>query len=542
MSRNAFLGYHPSLRRTALASTYLRRPFLALLQYRGLHPQSHQPECGSVRYPHLQAGHEFVVRDRVEVSLEVRVVYLPTSFFDVLPDFAQCLVCRSFRAESVRTVQEVRFKDWFQDEHGGRLDSLAELHLWVQVRFALFPVSFRIGTFLVQAALSSSCFSMLLAGFLGSTGVTPLLCYYEPLRIPLPPLAVIHFRFTLGSTHDEGLPGSSASLSVRALHNRPGRPRGCSCSLLPLGCQASPSSVSWPPPVSVTRPNRFAFARARTFDFGTVSRPTPGQVDPSRTGPLLPVGCPRRRGRVYVMNEQLSRPVPFNQTGSPGFSWRSEDTKGSGIGAPTRRMVVFLETLSGVFVRGRRVSRAARALGPGPRRCRGRGSPNLRFHRRIRLPQKVPLLGVFVSSCLRVRSRGRARERGHPVRSTAAHGLRGPPTSSRRPFGTTVYADRGLPARSTAAEMLSSPKRSGSGGPSPSKAVIDSTTPRRLPARLGVLCVSREPTRDSSLARTQGKCCGRDARAPCKHCNEVLGKPCPYEVFNTCRFGDGHGH
>jgi hypothetical protein len=64
---------------------------------------------------------------------------------------------------------------------------------------------------------------------LGSTGVTPLPRYYEPLRIPTintervtdspQVIALQRNPFALGSTSD--LPGSSADLSTRALPNHP---------------------------------------------------------------------------------------------------------------------------------------------------------------------------------------------------------------------------------------------------------------------------------------------------------------------------------
>ena len=62
---------------------------------------------------------------------------------------------------------------------------------------------------------------------LGSTGVTPLLRYYGPLRHPLG-----HSRLCIPATRwlcasQEGLPGSSTDLSTRAAPNRPGRPAGC---------------------------------------------------------------------------------------------------------------------------------------------------------------------------------------------------------------------------------------------------------------------------------------------------------------------------
>jgi len=89
---------------------------------------------------------------------------------------------------------------------------------------------------------------------LGSTGITPLPCYYGPLRIPTvhtervidspPELTLQRNPFTLGITSD--LPGSSADLSTRALPNHPGQSHRFFRSFIPGGWQASPLSEGWP--------------------------------------------------------------------------------------------------------------------------------------------------------------------------------------------------------------------------------------------------------------------------------------------------------
>jgi hypothetical protein len=89
---------------------------------------------------------------------------------------------------------------------------------------------------------------------LGSTGITPLPRYYEPIRIPTvntervidSPTALPLRRnpFALGITSD--LPGSSADLSTRALPYHPGQPHRFFRSFIPGGWQASPHSEGWP--------------------------------------------------------------------------------------------------------------------------------------------------------------------------------------------------------------------------------------------------------------------------------------------------------
>ena len=74
--------------------------------------------------------------------------------------------------------------------------------------------SLRNGIF-IQAVFSSSYVCMFSVRPLGSTGVTPLLRYYRPLR---------HCWLCASQ---EGFPGSSADLSTRAAPNHPGTPGGC---------------------------------------------------------------------------------------------------------------------------------------------------------------------------------------------------------------------------------------------------------------------------------------------------------------------------
>ena len=102
-----------------------------------------------------------------------------------------------------------------------------------------------------QSAHSPSYGRTSLAGLLGSTGITPLPCYYEPIRLPARPtdgyvfpLAVEAFGLT-----GPGLPGSLTDLSARAVPNHPGGLDGCTCSWLDRRWQASPYPEGWPPPL-----------------------------------------------------------------------------------------------------------------------------------------------------------------------------------------------------------------------------------------------------------------------------------------------------
>ncbi len=98
-------------------------------------------------------------------------------------------------------------------------------------------------------------------GALRSTGITPLLHYYGPLRLPARPSHGYVFPPNVAglSRTTPGLPGSSTDLSARAVPSHPGRPDGCTRSLLPHRRLASPFPAGWPPPSCVTRPNRVRF-------------------------------------------------------------------------------------------------------------------------------------------------------------------------------------------------------------------------------------------------------------------------------------------
>jgi len=132
-------------------------------------------------------------------------------------------------------------------------------------RYEPFSYPFRYGASVAQADLLSFRVNMTEVRLLGSTGITPLPSYYEPLRIPTvntervidspSALSLQRNPFTLGITSD--LPGSSADLSTRALPNHPGQSHRFFRSFIPGGWQASPSSEGWPlSKFSVTRPKQ----------------------------------------------------------------------------------------------------------------------------------------------------------------------------------------------------------------------------------------------------------------------------------------------
>ena len=110
----------------------------------------------------------------------------------------------------------------------------------------------RNGAFMAQAESPFFDRNMTEVQPLGSTGITPLPCYYGPLRLPATAGSRVIDSprpLSVSPTHTmPGLPGSSADLSSRALPNHPERSNGCLHSFLPRQWQASTSSAGWPPP------------------------------------------------------------------------------------------------------------------------------------------------------------------------------------------------------------------------------------------------------------------------------------------------------
>ena len=168
-------------------------------------------------------------------------------------------------------------------------------------------VCFRYGAFNTHADLLSFHENMTEVRLLGSTGITPLPRYYEPLRIPTvndervidspPTLSLRRNPFALGITSD--LPGSSADLSTRALPNHPEQSHRFFRSFIAGGWQASPILEGWP--------LLFKCNEAETGSLTLGSRLRRQGVQPlrpsylQRTGLTPPVWLPSRdRPRLHI--------------------------------------------------------------------------------------------------------------------------------------------------------------------------------------------------------------------------------------------------
>src|SRR6266446_4500489 len=114
---------HPALGRAACRPGGLRRPPWGggWFDHFGFQPAAEQVEDRPVCDPHTHTGHELVVRYRVEVPLEVRVIHRLIPGLEVAAYLCQSLVGRAPRAKPVGAVQEVGFENRFEDQQGGRL-------------------------------------------------------------------------------------------------------------------------------------------------------------------------------------------------------------------------------------------------------------------------------------------------------------------------------------------------------------------------------------------------------------------------------------
>jgi hypothetical protein len=152
--------------------------------------------------------------------------------------------------------------------------------------------------------------------------------YYGPLRLPaVADSEVIDSPRALPADKpagtSPGLPGSYTGLSAHALLNHPGRPSGCSHSLLPRRWQASPNLGGWPPPSMCNE------AESGSLTLGLTPSSSRGEnplSPPSNIHGDRPTSCvrlPLTGDRNYMPNEQLAPMTPLSHIDQPGLSWRT---------------------------------------------------------------------------------------------------------------------------------------------------------------------------------------------------------------------------
>ena len=152
-----------------------------------------------------------------------------------------------------------------------------------------------------QAGRSSSCGNKFSAGFLRSTGVTPLRRYYEPLRLPTEPKRGYVFpRFVADPSHEGSTLGRVSQVSGwsvdarRPLSPRGTRPLQMLVASRPLsgftrfGGLAVPTGLTRPKQVHLRYGWHLRLPRLRTTNYSAA------------------------RSVGYTSNEQFTCPVPFN--------------------------------------------------------------------------------------------------------------------------------------------------------------------------------------------------------------------------------------
>ncbi len=106
----------PHLPRGSIRSVGERR-------HRRLEPHAYRLQHGAVGYPFLHARHQTVVRDAIEVPLQIGVVDGAVAFLQVPLDRFERVHGRAPRTKAVGTGHEIRFENRFQNQLRGALDN-----------------------------------------------------------------------------------------------------------------------------------------------------------------------------------------------------------------------------------------------------------------------------------------------------------------------------------------------------------------------------------------------------------------------------------
>jgi site-specific DNA recombinase len=114
---------HSALWGSLFRTAHLRLTALLLRRFhhRRLEPHPNQLQDRAVRDPHAQARLQLVVRNRIEVAFQVRVIHRLIPGGQVPAYLRQSLVCRAPRTEPIRAIQEIRLENRLQDQQGRHL-------------------------------------------------------------------------------------------------------------------------------------------------------------------------------------------------------------------------------------------------------------------------------------------------------------------------------------------------------------------------------------------------------------------------------------
>jgi len=105
---------HPSLRGALI--DLLSRSSLSLLYHRASKPHPNQLQHRSICNPSLYPPHQTIMRYRVKVARQIRVIHLPPTHVQIPSDLIHRALCSSPWAKPMRTVQEICLEDRFDHQ------------------------------------------------------------------------------------------------------------------------------------------------------------------------------------------------------------------------------------------------------------------------------------------------------------------------------------------------------------------------------------------------------------------------------------------
>ena len=100
----------------------IRLASAARFDYGAFQPHPYELQHTPVHHPHPHARQEVIVRNRIEVTFEVRVIHRLIPSLQMPAYLLQRLVSRAPRSEAIGAVLEIGFKDRLQDQQGRHLD------------------------------------------------------------------------------------------------------------------------------------------------------------------------------------------------------------------------------------------------------------------------------------------------------------------------------------------------------------------------------------------------------------------------------------